>query len=321
MDEVTLYDDTSKLQDQTASNEEEEKLEHELNETRYAKIMEENPISPLLGLFNASLKEDTRLFLPRVLYATFGTIRRIPHALLMKAGQEREHYIFGTLRKWAQSVCKIGQIKLDIIGKEKVKPDRTYLFVSNHLSPADIPVLYASLPIKAGFVANGYFTHIPIFSYWMRASGAVFVDQGNQKSEATAFKSMVRRLKRGRSLILFPEGHIHQGKGVDVFKRGGIHSAILAGVPIVPVCLFGTEKVIRAGSLHITPRRKIVVEFGEPVEVGKLGRNEKKHIDDFLHDEIARMKAKHAGNGSDARVRPEQPRPDSPMAGRSSTAP
>lgn len=264
--------------------------EKELNETRYASIMASSKV-PVLGLFKAALEEDTSLLLPRVLYSMFGTMRRIPHSLFMKSGPEREDYIYQTFVHWAKRVCKTARIELVVKGAEKIAKDKTYLFVSNHKSPVDIPAIYAALPKNAAFVANGIFRRIPILSYWMKESGSVFIDQGDPKSELAAFKTMIRRLKKGRNLIIFPEGHIHQGRGVDDFSRGGIYSAVMAGVNIAPVCLFGTDHVMRAGSLHINPRKRVTVEFGDPIDTSALDRKGKKEIDLAVHDSVAGMRA------------------------------
>jgi 1-acyl-sn-glycerol-3-phosphate acyltransferase len=263
-----------------------------LDETRYAQIVEESR-NPPLAILAESIREDHRLLMPRVLRATFRTILWIPYLCMIKTRATRERYVFAVLRYWARQICLICRLRLMVVGQDRLPVGRACLFVSNHVSPADIPVLYAALPVRAGFVANSLFSRIPIFSYWMRLSGAVFVEQGNPKEELSAFRTMVARLKGGKSLILFPEGYIHQGKGLAKFKRGGIYSAVLAQVPVVPVCLVGTEKVVRTGSLRISPRREVVVEFGEPIDTEKLDREEQKNIDGILYDRIGAMKMRY----------------------------
>ncbi|MCE5256814.1 MAG: 1-acyl-sn-glycerol-3-phosphate acyltransferase, partial [Spirochaetaceae bacterium] len=157
------------------------------------------------------------------------------------------------------------------------------------LSPFDIAVLYSLLPVCTGVVANNEFRRIPVLSYWMRLTGAIFVEQGNAAAEFSAFRLMVERLKGGKSLLLFPEGYINQGKDLAKFKRGGIHSAILAHVPIVPVSLCGTNKVMRPGGLSIVPGQQVLVQFGEPIEAWKLDAKSRKCIDLRLRDRIAAM--------------------------------
>lgn len=261
-----------------------------VNETRYAKIVEESR-SPVLGLFGQALREDTSRTFPRVLFATFvGTGMHIPRAMMKRTLPEHEAFVYSILKKWAGWVIDIAQIRLEVHGAELIDPAKPCLFVSNHLSPADIPVLFQAIPSRATFVANSFFTRIPVMRYWMRHSGGVFVDQGNPESELGAFKSMLRKLAHGRSLILFPEGYIWQGEGLGEFKRGGIHAAILAHRQIVPICITGTDSVMRTGSMRIVPGRKVHVEFAAPIDPDTLSRAEKKSIDLRLHDLIAGMK-------------------------------
>jgi 1-acyl-sn-glycerol-3-phosphate acyltransferase len=211
----------------------------------------------------------------------------------MSSGPKFEHYVFGTLALWAKKLCRICQVKLEVFGREHMNQKRTYLFVVNHQSPADILALYASMPVHASFVSTDIMKQIPVFSYWMRVSGAVFVHQGDRKGEMTSFRSMVQRLEHGRSLILFPEGYMHQGEGLAEFRRGGIYSALIARVPIVPVYLGGTSEVMRTGTLYIEPRRRVVVEFGDPIETEGLDFKSKKNMEVLLREQISTMKEKY----------------------------
>lgn len=262
----------------------------EVYEDRYADIVVESKI-PALALLRESIKEDRLLLLPRALRLCLKTMERMPRALLMTPGPDRDHYVYQTLEGCSKRICHLAQVRLEVRGAERVDPARTCLFVANHSSPADIPVLYAALPAHAAFVANGLFAKVPVFSFWMRKSGAVFLDKGSRAAEMATFRTMVRRLRKGRSLILFPEGHMHKGEGLEEFKRGGIHAAILAGVPIVPICLKGTADVIPIGSMHITPRKRVSVEFGETIEVMGLSRGERKDIDSLVRNLMLRMKS------------------------------
>jgi 1-acyl-sn-glycerol-3-phosphate acyltransferase len=281
-----------------------------VNETRYAKIVEESR-SPVLGLFGQALREDTSRTFPRVLFATFvGTGIQIPRAVMKHTNAEREAFVYGMLRKWAGWVIDIAQIQLEIHGAERIDPSKPSLFVANHSSPADIPVLFKAIPTKATFVANGFFTKIPIMRYWMRHSGGVFVDQGNPDSALRAFKSMLRKLAHGKSLILFPEGYIWQGEGLGEFKRGGIHAAILAHRQIVPICITGTDSVMRTGSMRIVPGKHVRVEFAPPIDPDTLSRAERKAIDLRLHDLIAGMKATGTKEAQEARRHPSRPQQD-----------
>ena len=264
-------------------------IEKEINGNRYAEIVTQSN-KPLFTFLRVSIREDLRFTLPRIIMRTAKTMRRIPRTFIIKNEKELDQYVFETISLWARSLIRITKMDLEVRGAEKILPDKTYLFASNHRSPADIPLLFVCIPQPAAFVANDLFRKIPALSYWMRASGSVFVDQGNTQSEVRALKAMEKRLKKGRSLILFPEGHMHQGKGIGEFSRGGLFAAVLCGVPIVPICTYGTDKVMRPGSFHINPYRHVVVEFGDPIETKNLDRADKKRIHLVVHDIIKSMR-------------------------------
>jgi len=261
----------------------------EIDGKAYAAIVNKSS-NPLFAFLNVAFKEDFRMLLPRVLMRTLRTTRRIPRTFVIKTEQELERYVFQTILMWAHSLVKITKMQLEIRDAKKVATDQTYLFAANHRSPADVPVLYDAIPQHAAFVANTLFERVPVLSYWMRASGSVFVDLNDLKSEMRALKVMEKRLKQGRSLIVFPEGHMHQGNGLDEFNRGGLYVAVLCGVPILPIATYGTDKVIRPGSFHINPYRHVVVQFGDPIDTQHLSRTEKKTIHFIVRDVILQMR-------------------------------
>lgn len=267
------------------------------NEDRYANIIDGQRY-PLLALLAKSVREDSALLFPRVLVAIMATTNRIPRSLFIKSGPEFDRYAWATFTRWAKRVINIAQMRMKIFGRERVDFEGACLFVVNHLSPSDIPVIIHALPRPAGFVVNKTMDSIPLMSYWIRTMRGVFVRQGDPKDEIAAFRTMIKRLKLGRSLILFPEGYIHQDPGLAEFKRGGIHAALFAGVPIVPVCLYGTQDVMRTGSLRIVPRRRVVVEFGEPVLPARLSRAERKDIERIIRDRMIAMKSVYENSPS-----------------------
>lgn len=261
-----------------------------MNETRYQKIVEESRFS-LLALLHASFKEDPEMILPRSLVKTFGTAKRILHSTLLRKESKRDAYVAETFERWADSIVRIASLKLCVQGSHHVPKDRTCLFVVNHQSALDIPVLIKAIPKSACFVANEVISQIPVFSYWIRRSGAVLINQEDDGGAPTrALREMISRLKQGKNLILFPEGYIHQGEGVAEFKRGGIHAAILAGVPIVPVCLYGTQQAFPPGDLSIKSGSPIFVEFGDPVDTKALSRQDRTELTGTLMEIVAAMR-------------------------------
>ncbi len=263
----------------------------ELNETRYEEIAKTSS-SPWKGLLKESLKEDKTATLPRVILKTFGTVRSIPRLYLRLSKKRRKAFAARRLRKWATDVCRMANVKLDVVGKENIPSGQACLFVCNHMSPMDIPALFAATPVPIAFVANYTFSTIPLFRFWTKHSGSVYVRQGDSAAELGAFKDIVETLKDGTNLLIFPEGYIFQGEGLAEFKRGGISAAVLAQAPIVPVCLWGTQEAMPPGRLYIKPSTRIHVEFGSPIETKGMSRSERKNVDQTVYDILLDMKTK-----------------------------
>jgi 1-acyl-sn-glycerol-3-phosphate acyltransferase len=179
---------------------------------------------------------------------------------------------------------------MELRGAERIDPSKVYLFASNHSSPFDPPLAHAALPVPAAFVCNAALAEIPVFSTWLRHSGSVLVAQGKGDGEIVAFKHMIAALKGGTNLLLFPEGYIHQGSGLAEFKRGGIYSAVISGASIVPMCVSGSQEVMRAGDLRVSPRRRVLVEISEPIDTTRISHAERKNIESVVRERMLEMK-------------------------------
>lgn len=239
-----------------------------------------------------SYRQDHHCRMVRVLLRSFSTAIAIPRYTLIRNEVARDHFVRRLIRRWGEAVCRIGRFDITVSGTEKIDPARTYLFASNHISPVDVALLHAKIPKDVAIVANKTFLEVPVFSYWIRECGAVLVEQGNAAGEFAAFREMIERLKHGRSLLLFPEGYVSQSGELAEFKRGGLASAILAHVPIVPVCISGTGEVIQSGTLLMKPGVRVTVEFDDPIDTDSLDARARKSIDAMLRERIERMLAR-----------------------------
>lgn len=260
-----------------------------MDESRYADIVKASSI-PALGMIRESIKEDGTMRLARILFSGYSTVLRIPCSWTIKSDPIKERYVFKLLQAWCQSICRQCRMKLLVSGQELLDKAQSYLFVVNHISPLDMAVMYATLPLNATVIADSLFSSLPLLSYWMRLTSSVFVERGNAVNEYAAFKEMIRQLGQGRSLVLFPEGALSRGKDLLEFRRGGVHAALIAHVPIVPVCLKGVDDVLAAGSLTVIPGRRVSVQYAEPIDPDSLDKDSCKHIELVVRDKIAAMR-------------------------------
>jgi 1-acyl-sn-glycerol-3-phosphate acyltransferase len=166
---------------------------------------------------------------------------------------------------WARTIIRISGIKVDVEGRDNIPMGEPVVFACNHASQFDIPILYEALPVQFRFVVKKELFKIPIFGFAMRHAGYVPIDRSGGKAALRSLYEAAERVKKGASIIIFPEGTRSPDGRLKPFKMGGILIAINAGCPIVPVAISGSHNVLPKGSLRVRPGR-IKVTFGLPVQ-------------------------------------------------------
>jgi 1-acyl-sn-glycerol-3-phosphate acyltransferase len=159
---------------------------------------------------------------------------------------ERDACAHDIARKWAQSGLAMNGSTIKVTGIENVPKTGGVLFIANHQSNFDIPILIGHVPRDKGFIAKLELLKVPSFSRWMKNIGCVFIDRGDARQSLTAMNLAAERLKEGHSLVVFPEGTRSVDGTVGQFKPGSLKIAMKARVPIVPVTI--------NGSMHIMPK-------------------------------------------------------------------
>jgi 1-acyl-sn-glycerol-3-phosphate acyltransferase len=154
-------------------------------------------------------------------------------------------------RAWAWLVLKISGIRVRVEGLEYVNPRETAIYCVNHQSAMDIPVLYASLPVQFRFVAKRSLFNLPFMGWHMRRSGHIPVDRDRPHEAMKSMRKVSQEIRKGKSVVLFPEGHRSRNGQLLPFKAGSFYIAILAGVPIVPITVNGTSYVLKADTYHV----------------------------------------------------------------------
>ncbi len=177
-------------------------------------------------------------------------------------------------RLWGRSILWIADIRTEITGFSHDLQDRSCIFMSNHQSNFDIPVLYSALPVQFRWLAKAELFRIPIFGSSMRGAGYISIDRSNRKS---AFQSLARAaeaIRGGTSVMIFPEGTRSRDGLLLPYKKGGFVLAVDAGVPIVPVVISGTHAIMPKGHLLIR-RQWVRVHIGRPIETASFSRKTK----------------------------------------------
>ena len=156
-------------------------------------------------------------------------------------------------------------ISFRVTGREHLPLDRAAVYCSNHQSNVDPPVLFEALHPRMHILYKHEIDQIPILARAFRLGGFIPVDRRNREAALRSIENGARSIRSGNSFLIFPEGTRSRTDELLPFKKGGIHMAILAQAPIVPVAIRGGRAAMQRGSWLIRP---VVVEIavGEPVE-------------------------------------------------------
>lgn len=162
------------------------------------------------------------------------------------------HFAHRCARAWSWLILKTTGVRVRVEGLERITPGTTYVFVSNHQSIYDIPVIFASLPFQLRIIAKESLARFPMLGWHLRRGGHLFVDRRNPDPSyiLNRWRSLV---KDGLSLIIFAEGTRSMDGAVARFKAGSFLLALQSGLPIVPVAVVGTRHVMQKGRLRTEP--------------------------------------------------------------------
>lgn len=143
--------------------------------------------------------------------------------------------------------------QIHVSGREYLNPQQGYLFAANHQSNLDPPLLFAYLGPNTGAIAKQELTKIPLFKQGFALAHVVPIDRSNREKAIESTRRGAEELRRGHSLMAFPEGTRTVDGRVKEFKKGVFYMAVEAGVPIVPVVVNDTRCVMPKGRHVVTP--------------------------------------------------------------------
>jgi 1-acyl-sn-glycerol-3-phosphate acyltransferase len=180
---------------------------------------------------------------------------------------------------------KILFIKVRSEGAENIEKDKTYLFMSNHQSLFDIPLLEAYIPtFVRGVEALRQFKW-PVYGWAIRRVGNIPIDRKNILASIKSMKITEKALKKGKSIIILPEGHRTMDGNLGPFKKLPFHLAKQAGVPVIPIGLSGLFEVKHKGSWLVRPR-PIRITFGQPILLEKIQSLSTEELRDYVRGKI-----------------------------------
>ncbi|MEI7506595.1 MAG: lysophospholipid acyltransferase family protein [Actinomycetes bacterium] len=200
----------------------------------------------------------------------------------------RSFYQF--IRFLVVSICRI-YCRMTVTGQENIPTTGPFILAPIHRSYIDTPIASGCTRRRMRFMGkDSMWKHQPL-NWMLSALGAFPVTRGSADREAIL--RAIKVLKSGEPLVLFPEGERKSGAVVQPLMDGAAYVACKAGVPIIPVGIGGSERVMGKGAKFIYPR-KLVVIIGQPIPVpasveGRMPRAAVKEVTEQLYDQLQKL--------------------------------
>jgi 1-acyl-sn-glycerol-3-phosphate acyltransferase len=185
---------------------------------------------------------------------------------------------FSTMYRWGMGTIRLGLraggVRVRVVGLDNVPAGRACIFMSNHVSNMDPPVLLPVVPAMTSVFLKKSLMNIPLLGTAMRMGKFVPVSRGHSRLEAeNSVRAAAEALRSGLHITIFPEGTRSPDGKLLPFKKGAFFLAAGTGAPIVPVIISGTAGMMRKGSLKVMPG-EAVVRFLDAVLPGDYGSRE-----------------------------------------------
>jgi 1-acyl-sn-glycerol-3-phosphate acyltransferase len=193
---------------------------------------------------------------------------------------DRSHTLYFKLSKYfSGGVLWLSGIKLDVTGMENFDKDKTYVFVSNHLSQYDIVTLQRIIPNRMAMIFKKELAKIPFFGWQLKMGPYVMIDRENfEKAMQSIEEAKEKMQKQNISIVVFAEGTRSKTGEIQPFKRGAFRLATKVGYPIVPTTIVGSNKIMPKGTYKLK-KGTIKVHFDKPIlSEGIKTRQEEKDL-------------------------------------------
>lgn len=211
-------------------------------------------------------------------YLTLKSTCLIKVKYLQKRNPEKAaQYAFKKVKEIANHILKITKTDFKVYGEENI-PDKPCVYVANHQAIFDVFALLAAMKQVTGFIAKKEIEKLPLIPTWIRSIGTVFIDRSNVKEGIKAINEGAENIKKGYSMIIFPEGTRSLSSTMGTMKKGSLKMAFKSDAPIVPITIDGTYRVLEVGKK--VSGNTIKIMFHKPIETAGMTKEEQKSLTD-----------------------------------------
>lgn len=191
----------------------------------------------------------------------FGVIAVLVSALV---NQRIGSYFGGVI--WSRLNSILTPMFVKVTGRYNIEKDRSYVVISNHQSLYDIFLIYGWLGIDIKWVMKKELAKIPGIGFGSKKVGHIFLDRSNSRVALESLNEAKRKLVNGTSVVIFPEGTRSKTAEIGPFKKGAFKLALDLGLPILPITISGTRKILPTGTIDLMPGR-VTMTIHQPIEI------------------------------------------------------
>ena len=227
------------------------------------------------------------LYLFGYMIVHYGTLRRGERALAAGDTETVEQLVDRHIPRWSRGILKVTGVTLTVEGLENIPKEGPCVFVGNHRSYYDIPLLLASLDKPHGILAKEELEKIPLLNRWMKLLGCVFVQRDALRASVRALNDATAIVESGRSFVIFPEGTRYKGEegGAGEFKNGAFRIAVKTGAPVVPVAMTGARALFENNGNRCHPGR-VHISILPPIQTAGMSKAEQKQLPEAVRQTI-----------------------------------
>ncbi len=191
-------------------------------------------------------------------------------------------------QQWAWWLVRFSGAKLSIQGAENLNLSSHAVYVSNHASYMDTPVIFSSLPFQFRILARQQLWSIPFIGWYLNRSGQIPINTENTHATLSSLGIGLKALRHGMNLFVFPEGGRTPDGNLQNFLPGAVYLAIRAKVPIIPIALDGLHDLLPMHSRHFYPR-PIVLRVGKPIHTEGYTLHQLEELNGKVRDAVRQM--------------------------------
>jgi 1-acyl-sn-glycerol-3-phosphate acyltransferase len=206
-------------------------------------------------------------------------------ASLFSGSGRLQHYC---MRRWSKDNLWLSRARVEIEGLDNIDAGKPQIFAANHSGLHDILSLSAHLPVQFRWVAKKSLFNVPFMGWHMRRSGYIPIDRENPREAARSIMEAARIIRGGVNAIAFPEGTRSRTGDIGQFRSGAFALALRAGVPLVPVTLEGSYRVIMPKTLQVNPGTVIRIKIDKPIDLSSYDKTDRHRLMEDLFGLMSR---------------------------------